>query len=444
MSLHRPELVARADPAPTCDGAERRERHVVGDRSNEREALFLAVLAHESHALPDARVGRPVAALPSRDPHRTSGDRVEPVDRAEGLRATGADQAGDAENLAAVEREIDLPRPPVTGERAKFEQRLAAFVGDGGEELVERAADHELDDLLTRDVRHATAADGTTVAEHGVAIGDAVDLFEEVADVGDPHAALAKCLDDAEEPLDVAQCERTRGLVEDDHAGLVDEGARDFDDLLLADAQAPDDRLGVDLRVSEERQRLADAAAVAARVDPTPTVVLPSEEDVGLDAQVRREVELLVDHAHARATGDERTAARKRIAGECDRAGVRTVHAREHLHERALAGAVFADERVDFTRADLEVDVVERDGRPEALRHRRHPEEGVRHRGVLSFPASTRSTPPRLRWPASGAPSSPASPRCPASPPSLRCRPTAGSSPCAGGARPPARSRSPS
>ena len=49
-------------------------------------------------------------------------------------------------------------------------------------------------------------------------------------------------------------------------------------------------------------------------------------------------------------------------------AGVRLVDAGQDLDERALAGAVLADQRVDLTGPELERDVVERLGRAEPLR----------------------------------------------------------------------------
>ena len=46
------------------------------------------------------------------------------------------------------------------------------------------------------------------------------------------------------------------------------------------------------------------------------------------------------------------------LAVDVDGAGVGLVHAVQRLHQRRLAGAVLADDRVDGAGADVEVDVV--------------------------------------------------------------------------------------
>jgi hypothetical protein len=48
------------------------------------------------------------------------------------------------------------------------------------------------------------------------------------------------------------------------------------------------------------------------------------------------------------------------------------VRARDHLHERALAGAVLADKRVDLARLNREIDAGERDRRAERLSDAAH------------------------------------------------------------------------
>ena len=54
-------------------------------------------------------------------------------------------------------------------------------------------------------------------------------------------------------------------------------------------------------------------------------------------------------------------------AVDLDRPGVRPVDARNHFDERRLPGAVFTEQRVDFSGNDVEADVVEREDPGEAL-----------------------------------------------------------------------------
>ena len=51
---------------------------------------------------------------------------------------------------------------------------------------------------------------------------------------------------------------------------------------------------------------------------------------------------------------------RDRLAGELDGAAIRRLGAGEDLEQRRLAGAVLAEQRVDLSGSDLEVDVLER------------------------------------------------------------------------------------
>ena len=76
---------------------------------------------------------------------------------------------------------------------------------------------------------------------------------------------------------------------------------------------------------------------------------------------------MLVDHARRPAAiasrGDPNVTGR---AVEPDLPGVRPVQAGEDVHERALAGAVLAEQGVDLARSQVEVDVVVGDDAREA------------------------------------------------------------------------------
>ena len=65
----------------------------------------------------------------------------------------------------------------------------------------------------------------------------------------------------------------------------------------------------------------------------------------------------------------QRIARLERPAVEREAAGVQPVRAAEHLHQRAFAGTILADERVHLAGADFEAHAVECHGRAEALGH---------------------------------------------------------------------------
>ena len=103
--------------------------------------------------------------------------------------------------------------------------------------VVELAPDHLFDERRGGGFGDQAFADGFAVAQHGVAVGDLVDLVEEVADVDHREPLGAEFANDAEQRLLVFVRERAGRLVHDDDLGLAEDGARDFDDLLAGDGQ---------------------------------------------------------------------------------------------------------------------------------------------------------------------------------------------------------------
>ena len=108
-----------------------------------------------------------------------------------------------------------------------------------------------------------------------------------------------------------------------------------------------------------EQERAADGAVVA-------------EDDVLGDGERLDEPEVLVHHPDPRVERVARRVERHRRAEELELALVRVVEAREDVRERALAGAVLAEQRVHLPDGGLEVDRVVRDDTGEALRDPAH------------------------------------------------------------------------
>jgi hypothetical protein len=93
--------------------------------------------------------------------------------------------------------------------------------------------------------------------------------------------------------------------------------------------------------------------------------MLDSERNVIGDGEMRSKGQLLVDHAD---TGDSTVSGRSREVGlavEQHFTAVTLVNAREHLHQRALAGAILADYRVYFTGVHLKIHACQRGDRSE-------------------------------------------------------------------------------
>ena len=96
-------------------------------------------------------------------------------------RASGADQAGDAEDLAAMQHQ----RLRSGHERIDLQDGLAGLARAARIQIVDRPAHHQPHDLLGRGLGGHTRAGDASVPQHDDAIGHALHLFDEVRDVDD-------------------------------------------------------------------------------------------------------------------------------------------------------------------------------------------------------------------------------------------------------------------
>jgi hypothetical protein len=156
-----------------------------------------------------------------------------------------------------------------------------------------------------------------------------------------------------------------RGLVEDQHLRVADQRLEDLHALLHADRKVLDQR--VDRHVQPvARGDLLDLAARAATIqEPEPLGALVAELDVLRDGEHRDQHEVLVHHPDA---------GRHRVAGagephrhviDQDLALVGLIEPVEGVHQGALAGSVLAEQCVDLTGLDDQVDGVVRGQRAE-------------------------------------------------------------------------------
>lgn len=133
----------------------------------------------------------------------------------------------------------------------------------------------------------------------------------------------------------------------------------DLDHLLLRDRQRLDDGLRDKLQMQLVEQLLRHGVLLCL-VDERALHGLAADIDVFRHSQVLHEVQLLMDDADAERLRVARAVDLDMLSKEFDRAAVARVDAGQHLHERRLACAVFADQRHDLALADLQLRVVQR------------------------------------------------------------------------------------
>lgn len=98
-------------------------------------------------------------------------------------------------------------------------------------------------------------------------------------------------------------------------------------------------------------------------------VRLASERDILGDGELGQQAQFLVDERHAFAPRVRRARNVGLAPLDEDCAFVAVEEAREHTHQRGLAGPVFADEAVDLARVQIEIDAIDSPRRPEAHRN---------------------------------------------------------------------------
>ena len=226
-------------------------------------------------------------------------------------------------------------------------------------ERLELPAEHLRDELRPGELARLPLADELPVAQDGDPLGDLVHLLEEVRDEHDRDPSLLEPADQGEELRDLVLVEARRRLVEDEHVRRDVDRACDRDHLLDGERLPAERRSDVDVD-PDARERVRCASTHRTPHDVPEAAWLAADRDVLGDREVRAEVHLLVDRAHPGALRLERMRELDARPVELDLAGIREVHAGQDLHERALAGAVLAHQRVDLTREQSEVDRVQR------------------------------------------------------------------------------------
>ena len=240
------------------------------------------------------------------------------------------------------------------------------------------ATDHQLGEVLLVGLGRDPLADDLAASDDRDPIGDLEDLVELVADEDDAVALGREAAQDLEDLLGLLGRQDRGRLVEDEDLGVAVERLEDLDALLPADRQGADLDVGVDLE-AEPSSELHDPAIGLVPVEEDRVGHrLFAEDDVLGDGQDRDQHEVLVDHADPAGDGVRRAGQGDLFAVEQDRPLIGLGQPVEDVHERGLAGAVLAEQRVDLAGPDLEIDVVVGDDTRIALGDAAHLERGCR------------------------------------------------------------------
>ena len=128
-------------------------------------------------------------------------DRVGAEDGAGEIRAAGADQPGQANNLPRAHIEADVVEHASTREAAYPQNHGARLRAAWRERLGEVSPDHHPHEVVPRDLRDPAAAHQLPVLEDRHSVGDLENLVQPMGDVDDGNPLLLQVPNDPEQVL---------------------------------------------------------------------------------------------------------------------------------------------------------------------------------------------------------------------------------------------------
>jgi len=220
----------------------------------------------------------------------------------EELAASRPDLTGDAHDLAAADGQGHVVHGSRRAEVLDRQSRRPPFVPSPRLMRCRRLAvptDHGGDDAGRGEVVERPLGDGTTVAQHGDAVGELEQLVEPVGHEDDRHPLVLQGPDDVEQGVGLVLVQRAGRLVEDEDAGVHRQRPRDLHHLTLVGPEVPHRSVDIDVH-PEPGQRLGRCVPAGTPVDPEGRASqTPTHEDVLRHGQLGRVRDLLRHHREA-------------------------------------------------------------------------------------------------------------------------------------------------
>ena len=185
-----------------------------------------------------------------------------------------------------------------------------------------------------------------------------------------------------EQPGFLARRERRGRFIEDENARVAGERARDLDHLTVAHAEFFDGVLWTEPATQPVEERLC-ARGHCGGVDEAGAPRKVFDEHVLRHGHRGEERELLMDESDAVGARVARRGNARHAACNTNFSALGCDDSSENVHQRALARAVRAHERVGFARLNGKMGVLERADAREGLRDAGHLEGGPDHREAL-------------------------------------------------------------
>ena len=230
--------------------------------------------------------------------------------------------------------------------------------------VVHGAAHHALDDPVLAELVHALdqSLDGGAVPDDGGLVGAVDDLIELVGDDNGSQALLLKLNQQIQQHLGVLVVQGRRRLVQDEQLDVLGEGLGDLHQLLLAGADVLDQGLGGLIQAHLLHMFFGLTVGSVPIYEAQLIFEFIAQEHILADGQQRNQGQLLVDNDDALGLAVSQRLKLAQLAVVIDLTGIGAhgIDAGQDVHQGGFAGAVFADQSVDFAPLHFQIYVVQR------------------------------------------------------------------------------------
>ena len=290
------------------------------------------------------------------------------IDRAEKLRPARAEKAGDAEDLAGAELEVNIVNCKM--DARPFHDREAIEPEQDGRldrramlriEPLQALAGHGGDDPVGVEVGAVDLGRDPSVAEDGGPVAERDHLRQPVGDEDHGGPCRTQALEETEELGDLAARERGRRLVEHEDGRASGEGSHDHDQMALRCRQRGHQGARIDRQPEIPEERGSAIAECALADQDAVAEIRLAGEDILRDRELLEDLDFLGHVGNALGPGLKRGMEGGRLAVEADGPliAVGRMDAVQDLDKGRFTGAVLAEQRVDLAAANAEVDAAQ-------------------------------------------------------------------------------------
>src|SRR6266404_1953560 len=286
---------------------ERCKRDVCADSQLFDHAVSSAVLGQVSYATSNCVAGILDRRAQTSNHNFTLIGRRQPENRFCKLGSPCSHKTSKPNDLPFAHREVHVSDTTAgTPYASQLERRLAELYWSLREDSRQFAADHQPNQLFSRDLTHSARLNRASIAKNGHPVRDRRQLIQTVRDIDYADSARPKPANQFEQILRILVRERRGRLVHYQQSCVRADRSRDFEHLLLWHRQIANQGIRIDA-CSNLREQLGGPVPIRPPVDSRPqTRWFDSQRHILSDAQFGEERRLLVDRRDSKRPSQPR------------------------------------------------------------------------------------------------------------------------------------------